>query len=102
MEIFVIKYLDCSKKKNRVLLVKEIMRILKCTEKPSMQKLEKVVSSVEKKYNFPIHKVVQKDNRIVVSVEVSSGSYSTFIVHSQYEFMCKYILFVKEYRKVRR
>ena len=102
MEIFVIKYLDCSKKENRVLLVKEIMRVLKCTEKPSKAKLEKVCSFVEKKYNFPIHKVIQKGNKLVVSVEVSSGSYSTFVVYSQYEFLCKYILFVEKYRKIRK
>ena len=43
MEIFEIKGLDCSKTKNRMILLKEVKKLLKTDEKPSKEKLEKEI-----------------------------------------------------------
>lgn len=95
MEIFEIKGLDCSKTKNRVILLKEVKKLLKTDEKPSKEKLEKVCKSLQNKYGYIMRRFKQKDDKLFISIEVENGSYSTFCCLSYYEAMCKYILFVK-------
>ena len=95
MEISEIKGLDCSKTKNRVILLKEVKKLLKTDEKPSKEKLEKVCKSLQNKYGYIIRRFKQKDGKLFVSIEVEKGSSSTFCCLSYYESMCKYILFVK-------
>lgn len=97
MEIFEIKGLDCSKTKNRVILLKEVKKLLKTDEKPSKERLEKVCRSLQNKHGYIMRRFKQKEDKLFVSVEVGKGSYSTFCCLSYYEAMCKYILFVKAY-----
>lgn len=99
MKIFEVKNLDCSKKNNRVLLVKETMKALKIDEKPSKEYLQKVCKKICKKYDLPVKKFTQMQGNLLVSIETEKGSYSTFVVQSCYEMMCKYILFVRAYIK---
>lgn len=75
------------------------MKALKIEDKPSKEYLEKICKKISKKYNIPVRKFVYGKNKYVVSVEVEKGSYSTFVVKTYYEMMCKYILFVKAYLK---
>ena len=95
MEIFEIKGLDCSKTKNRVILLKEVKKLLKTDEKPSKEKHEKVCKSLQSKHGYMMRRFKQKDDKLFVSIEVEKGSYSTFCCLSYYEAMCKYRLCVK-------
>lgn len=106
MDIHKIKYLDCTLDakhlKNRILLLKATMEAIREDEKPSRELLEKWAASLSKKYNMPWHIVRQtKSGYLMVSVEVEPGAYSTLDCHSYYEALCKYILLVKEYRRIR-
>lgn len=102
MEIYEIKNLDCSKKKNRISLVKGTMKAMKLEEKPTVKELEKFCKKICKKYDIPIKRFEQSNNVLFVSLEVESGSYSTFICVSYYEMLCKYILFVRAILKNRK
>ena len=97
MEIFEIKGLDCSKAKNRMILLKEVKKLLKTDEKPSKERLEKVCKSLQNRYGYIMRKFRQKDGKLFVSIEVERGGYSSLCCLSYYEAMCKYILFVKAY-----
>ena len=97
MEIFEIKGLDCSKTKNRMILLKEVKSLIKTDEKPSKEKLEKICKSLQKKYGYKVKKFRQSDGKLFMSIEVERGSYSNLCCLSYYEAMCKYILFVKAY-----
>ena len=104
MEIYEIVNLDCSKKKNRISLVKSTMKAMKIEEKLTVKELEKFCKKICKKYNIPIKKFKQSDNTLFASLEVEPGSYSTFVCVSYYEMLCKYILFVRailKYRKLK-
>lgn len=103
MEIFEIKGLDCSKTKNRMILLKEVKRLIKTEEKPSKEKLEKICKSLQKKYGYKVKKIRQSDGKLFMSIEVERGGYSTLCCLSYYEAMCKYVLFVKaclDYKKL--
>ena len=102
MEIYEIKNLDCSKKKNRISLVKNTMKAMKIEEKPTAKELEKFCKKICKKYDIPIKRFEQSNNVLFVSLEVESGTYSTFICVSYYEMLCKYILFVRAILKNRK
>ena len=102
MEIYEIKNLDCSKKKNRISLVKSTMKAMTLEEKPTAKELEKFCKKICKKYDIPIKRFEQSNNVLFVSLEVESGSYSTFICVSYYEMLCKYILFVRAILKNRK
>lgn len=102
MEIYEIKNLDCSKKKNRISLVKSTMKAMKLEEKPTVKELEKFCKKICKKYDIPIKRFEQSNNVLFVSLEVETGSYSTFVCVSYYEMLCKYILFVRAILKNRK
>ena len=102
MMIFQIKNIDCSKKKNRIILVKNTMKVLKLDHKPSKEELEKYCKKICKKYDIPVKNFEQRNGVLFVSIEVEPGSYSTFICFSYYEMMCKYILYVKAVLKNRK
>lgn len=102
MEIYQIKNLDCSKKKNRISLVKNTMKAMKLEEKPTVKELEKFCKKICKKYDIPIKRFEQSNNVLFVSIEVESGTYSTFACVSYYEMLCKYILFVHAILKNRK
>lgn len=102
MEIYQIKGLDCSKHSNRLLLLKEVKQAIKSEEKPSIERLEKICKSLQEKYKMPMRKFKQKDGKLFVSIEVEQGSYSTLCCLSYYEVMCKYILYVKAWKAMKK
>lgn len=95
MENYQIKYLDCTKVQNRMLLLKEVKKVIKADEKPSKERLHKIVKSLQKKYGIKIRLFKQKNSLLFCSLEVERGTYSTLCCNSLYEFMCKYILLCK-------
>jgi hypothetical protein len=102
MEVFEIKGLDCSKRENRIKLIKEVKKILKVDEKPSREYLEKVSRSLANKYSMPVIMVKQKESfnqndKLFVSVDTGSGM-TTYCCMGYYEALCKHILLVKAYR----
>ena len=62
---------------------------------------ENIVKDYCKKYDIPIKRFEQSNNVLFVSLEVESGTYSTFVCVSYYEMLCKYILFVRAILKNR-
>lgn len=78
------------------------MKAMKLEEKPTVKELEKFCKKICKKYDIPIKRFEQSNNVLFVSLEVESGSYSTFICVSYYEMLCKYILFVRAILKNRK
>ena len=95
MENYEIKYLDCSKVQNRILLLKETKKVLGTVEKPSKERLKKIVKSLQKKYGIKIRVFRQKGDLLFCSLEIERGTFSTLCCNSLYEFMCKYILLCK-------
>lgn len=89
---------DCSIKKNRILLIKKVMKILKTEDKPSIEKLQKASLKIGDKYRMPA-RIFDVDGNIslVISVE---GGYSIISCKGKYEAYCKHILYVKEYKKL--
>lgn len=101
MKVYEIKYLDCKKLKNRQRLLREIMKVTKTDEKPKESYLEKFAKSVGKKYGMPIQLIKQMESKMVVSIRVTQDSYSVFEAISYYELLCKYILLINEFRKMK-
>lgn len=96
MKIYEIKNLNCKEKKNRMLLIDETKKLIKTDRKPSKKKLESICGSLSKKYGLKIGKITfLKDGQMQVAIEGEDGSYSVFVVDYYYEFLCKYILYVK-------
>ena len=54
MENYEIKYLDCSKVQNRILLLKETKKVLRTDDKLSKERLKKIVKSLQKNYGINI------------------------------------------------
>ena len=102
MMIFQIKNLDCSKKENRIILVRNIIKVLKLDHKPTKEELEKYCKKICKKYSMSIKRLEQRNGVLFVSIEIEPGTYSTFICFSYYEMMCKYILIVRAVLKNRK
>ena len=75
---------------------------MKLEEKPTVKELEKFCKKICKKYDIPIKRFEQSNNVLFVSLEVESGTYSTFVCVSYYEMLCKYILFVRAILKNRK
>ncbi len=102
MMIFQIKNLDCSKKKNRIILVKNTVKALKLDHKPTKEELQKYCKKICKKYDIPVSRFEQSNGALIVNIEVEPGTYSSFVCISYYEMMCKYILFVRAILKNRK
>lgn len=94
MELHEIKRADCSIKENRIKLLKEVMRVLKLTEKPSLSKLEKISDKLGRKYNM---RMKFSHNIIIIYVE---GGYSLINCESRYEAYLKHILYIREYNRL--
>ena len=94
MELYEIKRADCSIKENRIKLLKEVMRVLKLTEKPSLSKLEKISDKLGNKYNMRMKFI---HNIMIIYVE---GGYSLINYESKYEAYLKHILYIREYNKL--
>lgn len=101
MEIYQIINLDCRIKENRKRLLSEVMNATKLDRKPTLQKLEKMVTSVGKKYNMSVQYIQQSADGIAMSVRVGE-SYQMFACRSYYEAMCKILLYIKAYKDFRK
>lgn len=102
MNIYKIKNLDCSLLENRKKLLKITKKLIKSEDKPTKKHLYSICKSLMKKYKIKIKSFRQENDLLFVSLEIESGTYSTFYCYTFYEMMCKYILYVKaiqDYRK---
>lgn len=98
MKIYEIKNLDCSKKECRQKLIKEVIKVCKFEEKPTIDQLKEICKKIKKKYGmklrtFPKDQINYETN--MASIEISQGQFTTFDYDSKYECLCKYILLVK-------
>ena len=106
MEMHEIYYLDCSKKENRIKLVKEIMKKMKLDTKPTLDQLDSFVRRIEKKYK--VHIVLIKympHNKMMMSITQDDRSYAVIECSSLYECSCKFILYaakIIEYKRIRK
>lgn len=96
MEIHQFKYLDCSKKENRIKLMKWFMKTFKLQEKPSKEQIGRFSKKLEKKFNYSM-KIIGEHSKekIFISVKLPGGSYSTFYVDSLIEAMIKECMIIK-------
>lgn len=95
MSISNIINLDCTKKENRIKLVKAVNKVINVEERQEKEKLEKICKSLMKKYNKHFECFYLCDNKIQISINTGDNSFSSFVCNSYYELLCKYILFVK-------
>lgn len=95
MEIYEIKYLDCSKKSNRDLLVKNVKSIIKVNGKS----VKLIAEKLSKKYEMPFF-IYADEDKYMLSIHVSSTAYSTLYCSSMTECYCKYILMVHAYKSI--
>lgn len=96
MEIYKFKYLDCSKKENRIKLMKWFMKTFKLKEKPTKEQIGKFSKKLENKFNYSM-KIIgeQSKDKISISVRLPGGSYSTFFVDSLIEAYIKECMIIK-------
>lgn len=101
MEIYKIKNLDCSVKKNRIKLMKLFMKEFKIDKIPGKEKVGRFSKKLEKKFNMPLVIAKAKDC-LVISIRTDVHSYSCMECHSVLEAYLKHCLFIKymvEYQK---
>ena len=99
MRYYEINRIDCSKKEQRVFLVKSVMKVCKFDHKPSLEELKDKCKKLKAKYNVN-PKFSKSSNsyvgRFFYFNQCENGKY--FIVccpfKSEYEMRCKYILHV--------
>ena len=90
--------LDFDKKENRKKLIKEIKKILKIENKPTLEELRKIRIKMEKKFGIKIQCITKFSNeKYEVSVKVGKQEYSIIRAKSEYEYLCKFILLIKTY-----
>ena len=102
MEIYKIKNLNCKNKKERIILVKEVMKVLKTDKKPEINELKAICKKIDLKYGIRIKYYEVRSENIQVNIEFERGSYSIFYADSRYEIFCKFILIAKELLKQKR
>ena len=71
-------------------------------EKPSKERLKKIVKSLQKKYGIKIRVFRQKGDLLFCSLEIERGTLTTLCCNSFDEFMCKYILLCKNEVEMRK
>lgn len=99
MEIYKINGIDCREKRNRILLAKDTARAIKVSKKPDIALLERWYKSLSKKYKMKANIFKISKRHISLNINVIGDSYSVFECRSYYECLCKYILFVEQWRK---
>jgi len=100
MDIYEIKYLDCSKKENRKLLAKNAIKILGTEELPTKENLKKIYHKISKKYKMPM-KVYRVGNQYQVNITSQEGI-SIFLCLTPTEVYLKYILYTKAWLKYKK
>lgn len=96
MEIFEIEKLDCSVKKNRVVLMKEFMRVFKLSGIPNKEEIGRISEKVERKYNRSLSIVADK-SKLKIQANIRNGdAYSVFYVDSLIEAYIKECLIIRQ------
>lgn len=98
MKIYKIKSIDCLLKENRKKLVERTNKMLKTENKKSKEELKRICKILNNKYKMKPRKLSSN----FYSIEVNPGSFSILECYSDYEFYCKYILYVKQILKYRK
>ena len=102
MEIFEIKNLDCSKKENRIILLKEFAKQFGFKRKPSKNEIGKFSEKLEKKYGIALTLFIDKANKKIQANLNIENSYSSFLVDSLLEAYIKQCLIIKKIVKGRK
>lgn len=101
MKPYQIKNLDCSVKKNRVILMKQFMKEFKFDDIPTKGEIGKISKKLEKKYGM-ILVIAKAKEKLLISIRTDVHSYSCMECDSVIEAYLKHCLFVKymvKYRK---
>lgn len=98
MKIYKIKSLNCLLKENRKNLIEQVNKTLKTENKKSKEELKKICKILNNRYKMKPRKLSDR----IYSIEVNPGSFSILKCYSDYEFYCKYILYVKQILKYRK
>lgn len=102
MEIFEIKNLDCSKKENRIILLKEFAKQFGFERKPSKNEIGKLSERLERKYGITLTLFLDRINRKMQANINIENSYSSFLVDSLLEAYIKECLIIKKVIKERK
>lgn len=89
------KNLDCSKKENRIILVKKLCEVLDVEQKPSKEELRNTCKNLSKRYSISISNIQRKD---YMDTMVTLGKEKAIIFiasNSPYELFAKFIITVK-------
>lgn len=89
------KNLDCSKKENRIILVKKLCEVLGVEQKPSKEELRNICKNLSKRYSISISNIQRKD---YMDTMVTLGKEKAIIFiasNSPYELFAKFIITVK-------
>ena len=68
-----------------------MMKVLKISEKPDVEKLEKISEKLGRKYNMRMR---YENGNIIIYV---NGGYSIISCRSKYEAYLKHVLYMREY-----
>lgn len=89
------KNLDCSKKENRIILVKKLCEVLDVDKKPEKDELKKICKNLSKRFSISISNIQRKD---YMDTMVTLGKEKAIIfiaTNSPYELFSKFIITVK-------
>lgn len=104
MDIHKIKKLDCTIKRNRKTLAREVAILLGRTSPLNDEQIQKAVEKISIKYGYKIQQIqysTETKGLCFVSFDTGNG-YSIYSANSKYEIAAKFILLANEYRKIDR
>ena len=104
MEIHEIKSLDCTKRRNRIKLAREVSSLFGRESALTSEQIQKAATKISNKYGYKISQIQystehKEENLCWVFVDIGKG-YSQYRANSRYEIYAKFILLVNEYRKI--
>lgn len=89
------KNLDCSKKENRIIIVKKLCEVLGVKQKPSKEELRNICKNLSKRFSISISNIQRK---YYMNTMVTLGKEKAIIFiasNSPYELFAKFIITVK-------
>lgn len=89
------KNLDCSKKENRIILVKKLCKVLKVNSKPSKEELRKICSNLSKRLNISVENYKKEEYTMSMVCFKKEKRIVHIQSNSPYEMFAKFIIFVK-------
>lgn len=106
MEIHEIKSLDCTKRRNRIKLAREVSSLFGRESALTSEQIQKAATKISNKYGYKISQIQystehKEENLCWVFVDIGKG-YSQYRANSRYEIYAKFILLVNEYRKIKK